>query len=82
MENVNKSPAILPARYSVAIYGQLSENWGYGFSGTNISFSKQVDDSHFTHLTIDLANGAVLIEVLNALYNLGYPLLSVRCEDD
>ena len=52
----------IPAKYSLVIYGHLSEDWGYRFSGINIFFAKQADDIDMTHMTIELANGAALVE--------------------
>jgi hypothetical protein len=68
-----------PAKYRIRIQGYLDNTWSdqfYGLVLTNYYSPKQPMQ---TVLTGHLVDQAALLGVLNHLYGLGFPLLSVEC---
>ncbi len=67
------------ATYRIRIQGSLSRSWADYLGGLDI----QVTDESVWPVTIlsgSLIDQAALMGVLNSLYDLGYPLLSVECQ--
>jgi hypothetical protein len=67
-----------PGRYQISIQGVLSADWSDRLGGLEIVTTSSADGRPVTTLTGDVIDQAVLLGVLNALYDLRYPLLSVR----
>lgn len=69
-----------PAVYSIRVVGSLNESWSERLSGLTILTYNTVltDDMDVTTLTGKLQDQAALVGVLNTLYNLRLPLLSVE----
>lgn len=68
-----------PATYRITIQGCLDESWSDHFGGMAIRAEREADGSPLTVLTGRLVDQAALFGVLNGLYGLGFPLLSVEC---
>lgn len=68
-----------PATYRITLQGYLDSSWSDDFGGLVISNEVAEDGSSFTTLTGWLIDQAALFGVLDGLYGLGFPLLSVEC---
>lgn len=68
-----------PATYRITVQGFLNSSWSDDFRGLTISNEVAEDGSSFTTLTGWLIDQAALFGVLDGLYGLGFPLLSVEC---
>jgi hypothetical protein len=73
-----------PATYRIQVEGVLDEIWADSLAGMRISTRKRADQSTVTTLTGRLKDQAELSGVLNGLYELHLPILSVEflCEDN
>jgi hypothetical protein len=67
-----------PATYRIEVEGVLHEIWADSFAGMDISSRKRADQSTVTTLTGRLKDQAMLTGVLNGLYELHLPILSVK----
>jgi hypothetical protein len=67
-----------PATYRITIQGRLDDSWSDHFGGMIIRVEREADGSSLTVLTGRLVDQAALYGVLNALYGLGFALLSVE----
>jgi len=67
-----------PATYRIEVEGILDENWAGSLAGMRISSRKRADQSTVTTLTGRLKDQAMLTGVLNGLYELHLPILSVK----
>ena len=74
-----KSTMIGPIHCQAKIQGALSQTWRGHFGGMAICVCSQDDGSVTTFLSGDLSDQAALLGILNALYALQYPLISVEC---
>jgi hypothetical protein len=70
-----------PATYCLRLQGILDESWSEHLSDMTICVSQAEGEAPVTKLTGRLLDQAVLLGVLNSVYNLGLPLLSVECLD-
>ena len=67
-----------PATYRIEVEGVLDEIWADSLAGMRISSRKRPDQSTVTTLTGLLRDQAELSGVLNGLYGLHLPILSVK----
>ena len=67
-----------PADYRIEIQGQLDESWSGRLGGMQIKAGNQGEKAAVTELTGRVADQAQLIGVLNSLYELHLPILSVE----
>jgi hypothetical protein len=67
-----------PATYRIEVEGDMDENWADSLAGMRISTRKRNDQSTVTTLTGLLRDQAELSGVLNGLYELHLPILSVN----
>jgi hypothetical protein len=67
-----------PATYRIEVEGVLDEIWADNLAGMRISLRKRADQSTVTTLTGRLRDQAELSGVLNGLYELHLPILSVK----
>ncbi len=65
--------------YAIRVVGYLDESWSDRFSGMAIHQSEPSDPKLETTLIGPLVNQAVLFGVLNTLYDMRLPLISVEC---
>ena len=68
-----------PARYRVCVCGYLEKSWSRRLGGMEIATAGREGEELTTTLDGWLANQAALLGVLNALYGMHLPLLSVEC---
>ena len=68
----------LPGRYRIRVQGQLSASWSSRLSDMVITTRQPANQPSVTTLTGDLRDQAALMGVLNALYDMGCPLLKVE----
>ncbi len=69
-----------PGRYQISIQGFLNADWSDRLGGLRIVTTPSTGGRPVTTLTGEVVDQAVLLGVLNALYDLRYPLLSVSCQ--
>ena len=67
-----------PAIYRITIQGRLDSSWSNSFEGMVISNEVAADGTPLSVLTGRLVDQAALLGILNGLYGLGFPLLSVE----
>ena len=68
------------AAYRIKIKGYLDSSWSEQLGGVTIEHTLDAEDVSETMLTGELVDQAALFGVLNNLYSLGFPLLSVESE--
>ncbi len=68
-----------PAVYRIRIRGQLSASWSGRLGGMTITVFSADTGSRVTSLVGELSDQADLAGVLNTLYGLHLPVLSVEC---
>ncbi len=68
-----------PAIYRISIFGKLDKNWSDYFGGMTIEYESDLHHHARTILTGQLVDQAALIGVLNSLYDIGCPIISVEC---
>ena len=68
-----------PATYRICIDGTLDKNWSEYCGGMRIEHDIMLDQYPVTILTGRLPDQAVLIGIINTLFDIGCPLLAVEC---
>jgi len=68
-----------PAIYCITVLGPLNPTWSRQFSDLTIETTCKTGHWAQTTLTGLLLDQAALFGVLNHLYGLGFPLVSVEC---
>jgi hypothetical protein len=69
------------AEYRIRVQGTLDSSWSDQLGGMAIRSSTQEGEAPMTTLSGVLIDQAVLVGVLNTLYDLHLPLLTVECLD-
>ena len=67
--------------YRICVRGQLDSSWSERLGGMTVTTTGGRDTVETTMLEGQLLDQAALTGVLNALYDLQFPLLSVECID-
>jgi hypothetical protein len=67
-----------PGAYRICVHGTLDASWADYFDEMTFSTSTAPDGSPITTLSGGLADQAAVQGVLQKLYNLGFPLISVE----
>ena len=67
-----------PAFYRIRVRGDLDESWSSQMGELTIDKSLDSDDQQNTTLTGSFIDQAALLGILNSLYNLCMPLVSVE----
>jgi hypothetical protein len=75
---VELSP-LKPVTYRISVQGAIGRDWTDYFQSFDISTPSPKNHKPVTILTGPVADQAVLVSLINALYGLGLPLLSVEC---
>ena len=70
-----------PATYRISVQGAIDRKWSEYLDDMAISLRQVADETPTTVLTGRLVDQAALMGVLNNVYDLGYPLLSVARVD-
>ncbi len=68
-----------PAYYRIKIRGFLDESWSNQLGGIVIRHRNKEGPSPITILQGEMVDQAALFGVLNTLYGLGFPILSMEC---
>lgn len=68
----------LPGRYRIRVQGQLSAGWSTQLSNMMITTRQPASQQPITTLSGEVRDQTALMGVLNALYDMGYPLLKVE----
>ena len=71
-----------PANYRIRVQGIIGANWKDRFGGMQVTEESLSDTSNVTILTGHLPDQAALSGILNTLYDLHLPLLSVENLDE
>ena len=80
MKQEKKSPSMkTPAIYRIRVKGHLDVKWSARLEAMNITESKDVDGDVESILVGRLADQTALSGVLNTLYELHLPVLSMDC---
>ena len=66
------------ATYRIEVQGRLDENWSGRLGGMRIALSSEAGRSSVTTLSGRVRDQAALMGVLNSLYELHLPILSVE----
>jgi len=68
-----------PAIYRITVRGHLDDSWSNQLGGVAIHNKPTVAGPPITILHGELVDQAALFGILNSLYGLGFPILSVEC---
>jgi len=79
MDKPKQSPLIAPALYEIHIPGYLDDSWSDRLGGMTILAAQDETGVNSTILSGELPDQAALFGVLNALYDMRLPVLSVEC---
>jgi hypothetical protein len=71
-----------PATYCVKVNAHLDPGWSERLAGMKITTKKQKDGSSVTTLTGQVRDQAELMGVLNSLYDMHVPILTVEILKD
>jgi len=71
-----------PGRYRIEIQGELGSNWSDRLGDMRVFPSSSGNDNKVTAIEGRVRDQAALVGVLNTLYELHLPLLSVRYLDE
>ena len=64
--------------YQIRVQGQISERWAHRFQEMTIHLDQDTDSAETTMLSGPVPDQAALLGLLQTLYALGLPLLSVQ----
>jgi hypothetical protein len=81
MANENKGKGLkpwTPATYRITVEGHLDETWSERLGGMRITTSTRVDKTTVSALVGPMRDQAQLSGVLNTLYEMHLPILSVE----
>ena len=67
-----------PGRYEIRVQGCLNSAWSDRLGGLHIVTIHMESGEDITVLSGEVVDQAVLLGILNTLYDLRYPLISVR----
>jgi hypothetical protein len=67
-----------PATYAIRAQGRLGSDWSSGLHGMAVSVTSNVERYPVVSLTGPLSDQQALLDVLDTLYGLGLPLLSLE----
>ena len=68
-----------PAYYRIKIRGFLDESWSNQMGGIVIRQANTADQTPISILQGEMIDQAALFGILNSLYGLGFPILSLQC---
>jgi len=68
-----------PATYQICVQGRVDPNWSDRLAGMTIRLTREEKYYPVTTLDGELSDQASLLGVLNSLYELHLPVLSVLC---
>ena len=68
-----------PATYRISILGTLDKKWSDYCGGMTIEHDLVLEQYPMTTLTGQLLDQSALIGVLNSLFDMGCPIISLEC---
>ena len=68
-----------PAMYRIYVRGQLDSSWSERLGGMTVTTTGGMDTDETTMLEGQLLDQAALTGILNTLYDMRLPLVSVEC---
>jgi hypothetical protein len=68
-----------PAIYRIRVHGQLDSSWSARLGGMTVTTTGGMDTDETTMLEGQLWDQAALTGILNTLYDMQLPLVSVEC---
>lgn len=77
MDNLPRSIMDEPATYRVRVCGRPGREWVEAMVGEVTIETEQSEAELHTSITVELADQASLLGFINALYNLGYAVVSL-----
>jgi hypothetical protein len=78
----NPIPFDRPAIYQIKVQGKIDPNWSDLLQGMTIWVTKEEGEPSITTLEGELSDQAALAGVLNTIYELHLPVLSVVCQSN
>ena len=75
----NAIPFDHPATYQISVQGRIDPDWSDRLAGMTIGLITEEASPPVTTLDGELSDQAALLGVLNSLYELHLPVLSVLC---
>lgn len=70
------------AIYRIVVRGFLDASWSRDLAGMDIRNAAMADQTPITILQGELVDQAALLGVLNRLYGLGFPVMSLECSSE
>lgn len=67
-----------PATYQIRVHGQPALDWIEAMLGNVLMTTDQTESGTCSTLTVELADQATLLGLINALYNLGHAVISME----
>jgi hypothetical protein len=77
----NRIPFDRPASYEIRVQGRVDPNWSDRLAGMSFCLAISDPNPPLTTLEGKLIDQSALLGVLNTLYELHLPILSVECLD-
>jgi hypothetical protein len=74
----NPLPYDRPAKYQISVMGRLDPNWSNRLDGMMITLTPEGSDPVITTLEGEVTDQAALAGILNTLYELHMPILSLK----
>ena len=78
MEQLPHFPIDMPATYRICVTGGLENGWAERLWGMTSTPIEQAGEREQTLLAGKVADQAALVGIINALYNMGYAVVSVE----
>ena len=78
MEQLSLVPMDTPATYRICFIVGLESSWAERLWGMTSAPIEEAGDPEQTELVGEVADQAVLVGIINALYNLGHTVVSVE----
>ncbi len=69
------------ATYKIRIQGKLNESWSDSLGGMTIDTEQITENHYITTLTGLIKDQAALSGILNSIYEMHLPVLSLKCID-
>ena len=71
-----------PSIYSIKVQGELGDEWSGRLAGMQITVERKKEDKPISIITGWLSDQSALAGVMNTLYELHLPVISVNVLDD
>lgn len=68
-----------PATFRLQLLGHLDASWSTELENADIEYGSSANEQPISILIAHIVDQAALMGLLNRLYGLGFPLISVEC---